>query len=594
MGELLKRGLVVNKRAKTLSRVWTLESGATMAEINEKLCDQVRGSLIGGAIGDALGYAVEFDRESTIFSMRGKDGITEYDIDSVSGKALISDDTQMTLFTIDGILGFTEEIRRGDNPESHNFIYGMTESYLKWYRTQIRGEIDSSYLQNIPELFCRRMPGNTCMKALDKRARVMEMGYDGNRNRSRTDDDLFWSRWEPLKYPINDSKGCGGIMRVAPYGLFHDMSLDIKLRMKEVAEISAITHGHPLGFMPGAVVCHIISQIVYGEEEALKMMVLNAKNDCKEVFKDYEYLDELMSVIDKAIELSENSDSDLDNIHKIGEGWVAEETLGIALYCALKYENDFDKAIITAVNHNGDSDSTGAVTGNIMGALYGLSRISEKWTKDLELYDVIIDMADDLVLGKKYINVNEEPPVNSPWYMRQVLHQTYKASRGPGVDEYTFFWHEDEENGYLNNWYPAKFKEEYFIYDSSEQYIMAEKARFFGDSETYTKILKANSPSECKKLGRKVSNFDEEKWERYREYAVMGACRLKFNQNPMLKAFLLATGDSYIAEASPYDKIWGIGLSKEEAEKIPKEEWPGKNLLGSILMKLRIEFRSPR
>ena len=90
---------------------------------------------------------------------------------------------------------------------------------------------------------------------------------------------------------------------------------------------------------------------------------------------------------------------DLDNIHQLGEGWVAEETLGISLYCALKYQNDFSAGIIASVNHKGDSDSTGAVTGNILGALVGYDAIEEKWKKNLELHDVILEMADDLCHG---------------------------------------------------------------------------------------------------------------------------------------------------------------------------------------------------
>ena len=103
-----------------------------------------------------------------------------------------------------------------------------------------------------------------------------------------------------------------------------------------------------------------------------------------------------MDIIDLAIELSKNDEDDLDNIHKLGEGWVAEEALGIALYCALKYQNDFSKALQVSVNHKGDSDSTGAVTGNILGALIGFDAIEDKWKNNLELYDVIIDMADDM------------------------------------------------------------------------------------------------------------------------------------------------------------------------------------------------------
>ena len=104
----------------------------------------------------------------------------------------------------------------------------------------------------------------------------------------------------------------------------------------------------------------------------------------------------MTDIIDLAIQLSDNDESDLNNIIQIGEGWVAEETLGVAIYCSLRHKDDFSAAIISAVNHSGDSDSTGAVTGNILGAFLGFDAIEEKWKKDLELYDVILEMASDL------------------------------------------------------------------------------------------------------------------------------------------------------------------------------------------------------
>ena len=97
-----------------------------------------------------------------------------------------------------------------------------------------------------------------------------------------------------------------------------------------------------------------------------------------------------------AVILSENSDDDLSNIHRLGEGWIAEETLAIALYCSLKYQDNFSRAITVSVNHKGDSDSTGAVTGNIIGALLGYDEIEPDWIEDLELVDVIERMADEL------------------------------------------------------------------------------------------------------------------------------------------------------------------------------------------------------
>lgn len=121
--------------------------------------------------------------------------------------------------------------------------------------------------------------------------------------------------------------------------------------------------------------------------------------------------------------------------------------------------------------------------------------------------------------------------------------------------------------------------------------MMSQKAILFGDAVTNTKILRANSPDECKKLGRQAGSFDKQAWEDNKVRIVYEGCRAKFEQNPKLKKKLLDTGESIMAEASPYDKIWGIGMDAETAAKTYHDNWPGENLLGRILMTLRDEFR---
>lgn len=231
---------------------------------------------------------------------------------------------------------------------------------------------------DIPELYSRRAPGNTCLSALEHKDEysVQDMDYVNAR--------------------INNSKGCGGIMRTAPVALIYG-DKDPNMTDMEAAQIAALTHGHPLGYLPSAVLNHILSLIVYGDNSKdLKSIIAESRDaGCKQ-FAGTEYIDDLRKIIDSAIQLSENDDNDLDNIHRLGEGWVTEETLAIAIYCSLRHEFEFSKGIIASVNHNGDSDSTGAVTGNILGALCGYEAIEEKWKKNLELKDVILEMADDL------------------------------------------------------------------------------------------------------------------------------------------------------------------------------------------------------
>lgn len=150
-----------------------------------------------------------------------------------------------------------------------------------------------------------------------------------------------------------------------------------------------------------------------------------------------------------------------------------------------------------------------------------------------------------------------------------------------------FFW-----GGICSNWFPANFKYKEKKFSNSEQAFMWEKAKFFGDEEIADVMLITPDPAEVKSLGRKVKNFDVEKWS-IASYRIMLDVNLaKFKQNPMLKDILLNTGDLMLVEASPYDKIWGIGLNVNDAEITPKEEWKGTNWLGKALMEVREYFLS--
>lgn len=152
------------------------------------------------------------------------------------------------------------------------------------------------------------------------------------------------------------------------------------------------------------------------------------------------------------------------------------------------------------------------------------------------------------------------------------------------------FWKIDEAYGCFSNWYPSKFVIDDFEYSNVEQYMMAMKAKLFHDSSRYTRILKTDDPQECKKLGKQVHPFSVDVWNKYKYEIVKSGNRAKFNQNQSLKKILLDTGDAILAEASPYDDIWGIGLDALHAILVPVSDWKGDNLLGKILMELRTEF----
>lgn len=335
--------------------------------------DKFRGCLIGGAAGDALGYEVEFLNEQDILSRFGASGIQQYVLHN--GVARISDDTQMTLFTATGLLlHITRGMLRGiaGTPTSY-----VASSYQEWLRTQQGSypgpqEFCYSWLANIHELYSRRAPGLTCLSAI-------ENGCNGT-----------------IEKPINNSKGCGGIMRVAPIGLYYgDKWLNVEQADRIGAEVAALTHGHELGYLPAAVLVHIIYRLATSDM-TVSQAVDDAMLTVAKLFPDASHMQKMQMLVQKAQRLARENHRDLDAIHQLGEGWVAEETLAIAIYCSVKYSHDFDKAIIASVNHCGDSDSTGAVTGNILGAYLGLHGIPEKYITDLELKDVILEIADDL------------------------------------------------------------------------------------------------------------------------------------------------------------------------------------------------------
>ena len=343
--------------------------------------DRVRGSLIGGAIGDALGFPVEFIYSYEEIQKRyGENGITRLQTEqwwtkSNIGKAVISDDTQMTLFTALGILNAKE---KGMAP-----VPAICNAYIEWLYTQkgMRSKrYNDCWIGDLPELNVRRAPGHTCVSALE---------------------NIMINR-----EPMNDSKGCGGIMRIAPiplYGISQNRIKDIAALNQLAADAAEITHKHVLGYIPAYVMSHIIYRLATDESPTKvgfskyvteAMLQATQKYACLKYYTDI-----LQTLMCKALTLASEETPEHEAIRQIGEGWVAEETLAIAVYCCAKHFDDFEKAMIASVNHGGDSDSTGAVTGNILGAAIGYEAIPEHFKTDLQLHDVILHVADDLWRG---------------------------------------------------------------------------------------------------------------------------------------------------------------------------------------------------
>ena len=200
------------------------------------------------------------------------------------------------------------------------------------------------------------------------------------------------------------------------------------------AEVARITHKHPQGFLPAALLTHLIYRLALTEEAEIKAnmadMAKESLSALDTIYKNEYGADKhvLYGLTLKAIELAQGSGSDAENIRQLGEGWTAEETWAIALYCAVRHIDSLEEALIAAVNHDGDSDSTGAVCGNIMGAVYGYEAIKRqnpfcppgrKLEQTLELSEIILALADDLATG---CIINEYSPLDTPeeqqWFKR--------------------------------------------------------------------------------------------------------------------------------------------------------------------------------
>ena len=318
--------------------------------------DAVRGCLLGGAVGDALGAPVEFMSAKEIRRQYGKNGVTGF-VEFPDGTGAITDDTQMTLFTAEGIL---QAHAGGTGKEACDPVAVMRNAYRRWLKTQggrvpetTPGEaLSSGWLIRERQLFSGRAPGNTCISALEIPAE--------------------------LEKAPNKSKGCGTVMRMAPAGLFFDPVEAYGYGCR----FSALTHGHPTGITAGGALAMLIAELLAGKplEEALEIVLgsLHGKPDAAET----------AAALRKAREAKD--------ISELGEGWIAEEALAVGVFCALKHPWGFRAGVLEAVNIDGDSDSTGAIAGNILGVINGESAIPADWRYRLREREIVSRMADDL------------------------------------------------------------------------------------------------------------------------------------------------------------------------------------------------------
>ena len=321
--------------------------------------DRFRGCLLGGAVGDALGAPVEFLSHSEIVRQHGGGGPSglgrAYGVEGA-----VTDDTQMTLWTAEGLLrGLHRWETRGIASRA-----GMVHAaYLRWLATQ-EGRApgtgtpvgaalrEPGWLWGHDALHARRAPGMTCLSAL-------QSGQLGT-----TDA------------PLNTSKGCGGVMRAAPAGLLFEP----ETAFEAGCEAAAVTHGHPTGWVAAGALALAVAHLRDGADlgdalDAAEVRARAARGGA-----------ETADALAHAARLAASDAPDADAVQALavvapggGPGWVAEEALAVAALCARRHGGDAEWALRAAVTHSGDSDSTGAICGHLLGAAWGVGALPVRW-----------------------------------------------------------------------------------------------------------------------------------------------------------------------------------------------------------------------
>lgn len=353
--------------------------------------DKIVGCLMGGAIGDCLGANTEFKFLSEIKELYGEKGLTDFI--GKDGKGYITDDTQMTLFTIEAILNYEKDLNT-----DKSLIYEFMKSYKNWHYTQYNkynssfdvSSFNSELLGNV-DMYRWRAPGNTCLTS------IKQMDLSNKEYRA-----------------INDSKGCGAIMRTAPIGLYYNN--DLQLVIKYTIENALLTHQHILSTLSCLYYNQLITKFAVGHfifdnykkdlannihltmlskyiEEKFTTALLKYNYSIESIKDNIDIIRNLWEEVIILFMSTENPS--VDDIKQIGQGWVAEETLMIALYCVIQAKS-FEECIILAANHDGDTDSTAALAGHLYGLINPNEVMNSKFFSRVNEKDLILDYSNKL------------------------------------------------------------------------------------------------------------------------------------------------------------------------------------------------------
>ncbi|MHC5558095.1 ADP-ribosylglycohydrolase family protein [Kocuria sp. U4B] len=358
--------------------------------------DSVRAALFGGALGDAVGYRVEFLRHAELAERFGPDGLGGLDdpgggaprsdhagSDDDAGRLRISDDTQMSLYTLDALQEVVEWANEGQPADETACLW---LAYLRWLRTQ--GEpVPAEAPQPLPRwldahevLHARRAPGNAVLTSL----RSGRMG-------------------EVERPILPDAKGCGTVMRSAPFGLLPHVG------WRTLAPLAingaALTHGHPEAQSAAAVYAFVVHAAVRARREGVERPVAAAVAAARAVAGQLTRpVAETLRLLDDAVRAAGEGPLEPGELTRLlGEGWTAPEALAVGVWAALRAEAEhpaaadpqavFRRGVGLAVAHDGDSDSTGAVAGAVLAAVLGTGALPQRWLARLDAREVVAEAA---------------------------------------------------------------------------------------------------------------------------------------------------------------------------------------------------------
>jgi len=295
--------------------------------------DKAKGIIYGLAIGDALGYPTEFMLLSRIKEIYGPSGIQELP----KTPALFTDDTQMSI-------AIAEALIKSGEKDIESVMEAVRDEFIKWCHSSENN----------------RAPGNACLTGVAN----MERG-------------VHWS-----KSCVTRSKGCGSAMRAAPIGYIYQNDPE---KLKEVAHASGIcTHGHPTGNAACIGSAYLVKLALDGvKPEKMIPALLNFTSGISDEF------DKAVLKVNECIDWNDEEEA----LQYLGKGWIGEEAVALALYCFLKYPDDYEKVVLRGANTDGDSDSIACIAGSISGAFLGIKSIPQEWVENIEKTKYLDDLS---------------------------------------------------------------------------------------------------------------------------------------------------------------------------------------------------------